>query len=354
MYTVVIIDDEPWALQGLAEIIDWEAAGFSIEGKFTNSEEAFAFLCEKEPDVVFTDVRMPGVSGLDLIEMSQRKGLKCEFVLISSYEDFEAAQRAIRLHVWECVLKPYNAYDIQNIARVLLRHLRDKPGLSRLDWNASPEEILRGSETLRKRIEGYQSGVLYLCSRPSEMSGGVADGKCVPLLVNGVGSAFLVVSSEPQEAWPAFPSDERKQWGASREHRNIMASLPKMLQEAWYSLWCGFSYSSKENVGEIQFYLCKNMKEELSLGKLAERFHFSEAYFCALFKKGTGMSVIHFIQYVRIHYGAYLIRNERKKLQEVSEQVGFENYSYFGKLFKKYIGQTPETYRGESQGNLGI
>ena len=60
---------------------------------------------------------------------------------------------------------------------------------------------------------------------------------------------------------------------------NIMASLPKMLQEAWYSLWCEFSYSSKENVGEIQFYPCKNMKEELSLGKLAERFHFSEAYF---------------------------------------------------------------------------
>ena len=156
MYTVVIIDDEPWALQGLAEIIDWEAAGFSIEGKFTNSEEAFAFLCEKEPDVVFTDVRMPGISGLDLIEMSLREGLKCEFVLISSYEDFEAAQRAIRLHVWEYVLKPYNAYDIQNIARVLLRHLGDKSGLSRLDWNASPEEILQDSETLRKRIGGCQ------------------------------------------------------------------------------------------------------------------------------------------------------------------------------------------------------
>lgn len=166
---------------GFAEIIDWEAAGFSIEGKFTNSEEAFAFLCEKEPDVVFTDVRMPGVSGLDLIEMSQRKGLKCEFVLISSYEDFEAAQRAIRLHVWEYVLKPYNAYDIQNIARVLLRHLRDKPGLSRLDWNASPEEILRGSERFAnglraispgsctcvpvpvKCLEGLQMGSVSLC-----------------------------------------------------------------------------------------------------------------------------------------------------------------------------------------------
>ena len=86
MYTVVIIDDEPWALQGLAEIIDWSRDGFSIIGQFTDPDEAFEFLREKEPDVVFTDIRMPGLSGLDLIEMSKREGLNCEFVLISSYE----------------------------------------------------------------------------------------------------------------------------------------------------------------------------------------------------------------------------------------------------------------------------
>lgn len=107
MYTVVIVDDEPWALQGLAEIIDWNNEGFSIIGQFTDPDEAFEFLCKKEPDVVFTDIRMPGLSGLDLIEMSRVKGLNCEFVLISSYEDFEAAQKGIRLHVWEYILKPY-------------------------------------------------------------------------------------------------------------------------------------------------------------------------------------------------------------------------------------------------------
>ena len=42
-----------------------------------------------------------------------------------------------------------------------------------------------------------------------------------------------------------------------------------------------------------------------------------------------------------------------KSFKEVSEQVGFENYSYFGKLFKKYIGQTPETYRGGVTGEFG-
>ena len=49
MYTVVIVDDEPWALQGLAEIIDWNNEGFSIIGQFTDPDEAFEFLCKKEP-----------------------------------------------------------------------------------------------------------------------------------------------------------------------------------------------------------------------------------------------------------------------------------------------------------------
>lgn len=96
------------------------------------------------------------------------------------------------------------------------------------------------------------------------------------------------------------------------------------------------------------------MREELSLGSVAEKFHFSEPYFCVLFKKGTGMSVIHFVQHMRIHYGAYLIRSSEKKFQEVAEEVGFGNYSYFGKLFKRYIGQTPEAYREGSEGSLGI
>ena len=106
MYTVVIIDDEPWALQGLAEIIDWGSNDFSIIGQFADPDEDFEFLCEKEPDVVFTDIRIPGLSRLDLIEMSHREGLNCEFALISAYEDFEVAQKEIRLHVWEYILKP--------------------------------------------------------------------------------------------------------------------------------------------------------------------------------------------------------------------------------------------------------
>ena len=290
MYTVVIVDDEPWALQGLAEIIDWNNEGFSIIGQFTDPDEAFEFLCKKEPDVVFTDIRMPGLSGLDLIEMSRVKGLNCEFVLISSYEDFEAAQKGIRLHVWEYILKPYNAEDIHSVIKVLSLHLEKRNDLV--------------------------SVFLYICSRPCEEPEVLREEKWIPFVVKDTGGAYLRVSAESHMSRLNLPQEDNQKWGVSREHKSGVNSLPQMLQEAWYALWAGFSYSGSEKVGEIQFYLCKNMNEEFSLKSVAEKYHFSEPYFCTLFKKGTGMSVIHFVQHVRIHYGTYLIRSSEKSFRK--------------------------------------
>ncbi len=138
MWKTVMIDDEPWALEGLAEIIDWQAAGFSIQGRFTDPQEAFAFLCESWPDVVFTDIRMPGLSGVDLISMARQKGIDCEFVLISAYEDFKAAQQAILLDVCGYVLKPYDSEEIHKVAEILQRHLEKRRGAPQLDWRSLP------------------------------------------------------------------------------------------------------------------------------------------------------------------------------------------------------------------------
>ena len=242
MYTVVIIDDEPWALQGLAEIIDWSRDGFSIIGQFTDPDEAFEFLREKEPDVVFTDIRMPGLSGLDLIEMSKREGLNCEFVLISSYEDFEAAQKGIRLHVWEYILKPYNAEDIHNATKMLQRHLGERNDLVRVEWNDPPEEILRRAEPFQNQMENYQTEALYLCSRPCEEPEILKEGKWIPLLVKGAGGAYLRISAESRMTWLSLPQEGNRKWGVSREHKSGITDLPQMLQEAWYSLWGEFSY----------------------------------------------------------------------------------------------------------------
>lgn len=122
-------------------------------------------------------------------------------------------------------------------------------------------------------------------------AGGVERRKVDSFICQRHGGAYLRVSAESHITRLNMPQEGNQKWGASRVHKSRVNSLPQMLQEAWYALWAGFSYSGSEKVGEIQFYLCKNMNEEFSLKSVAEKYHFSEPYFCTLFKKGTGMSV---------------------------------------------------------------
>ena len=84
MYTVFLIDDEIWALRGLQNIIPWEEYGFCIKKTFLDSEEALQEALENAPDVIFTDVRMPEVDGLELIQAIQNAGLNTQIVIVSA------------------------------------------------------------------------------------------------------------------------------------------------------------------------------------------------------------------------------------------------------------------------------
>lgn len=59
MFRVVLIDDEPWALRGLQQIVDWEQQGFVIAGAYQSAQEAWNNLAADQPDAIFSDIRMP-------------------------------------------------------------------------------------------------------------------------------------------------------------------------------------------------------------------------------------------------------------------------------------------------------
>jgi two-component system, response regulator YesN len=115
MYKVVIVDDEKWITEGLKAGVDWQEHGFEVVGDAENGIKALEILESFKPDLVFTDIRMPGLSGLELIKKAKEKLPDSLFVILSGYAEFAYAQKAISYGIFDYCLKPFEIEDINEL-----------------------------------------------------------------------------------------------------------------------------------------------------------------------------------------------------------------------------------------------
>ncbi len=108
MLKLMIVDDEEIIRQSLCDLIDWKSLGIEITALCKNGIEAYDAIMDGSPDIVLTDIQMPGFSGLDLIEWVQRSAPNIKFAILSGYSEFEYARKALHLGVKEYLLKPCN------------------------------------------------------------------------------------------------------------------------------------------------------------------------------------------------------------------------------------------------------
>ena len=107
MLKVMLVDDEPYILQGLQVLIDWESGGFEIAALCHNGREALKYLKENTVDLIISDIKMPEMTGLELLETVKKEKISdAEFVLLTGYDDFAYTQRAIRNGCLDYILKP--------------------------------------------------------------------------------------------------------------------------------------------------------------------------------------------------------------------------------------------------------
>lgn len=105
MYRIVVVDDEPLVLAGIASLVCWEDHDCCIVGKATNGPSAKELILKVNPDIVITDIRMPVMNGLELIEACQKEGCEFTFLLLTNLEDFQLAQKAVRMGAIDYLVK---------------------------------------------------------------------------------------------------------------------------------------------------------------------------------------------------------------------------------------------------------
>ncbi|MFD2368548.1 response regulator [Brevibacillus sp. GCM10020057] len=112
MYKLILVDDEEDVREGVSQEIDWHAYGFEVLAKAENGKEALDLVERLRPDVVVTDIRMPFMDGLQLAEAVRSQFPATRIIILTGFDEFEYAQKAVKLYIDEYVLKPFSAVEL--------------------------------------------------------------------------------------------------------------------------------------------------------------------------------------------------------------------------------------------------
>ncbi len=117
MLKVLIVDDEKIIREGMVSGIEWESLGFKVSGQAEDGETAIEIIDAIKPDLVITDIKMPFIDGLQLVEILKDKHPGILTVIISGHDEFEYAQKAVKLGAYDYLLKPL---DLQYLCQMLI------------------------------------------------------------------------------------------------------------------------------------------------------------------------------------------------------------------------------------------
>lgn len=151
MWKVVIADDEERICQLIKALVEWERIGLELVGTARNGLEAIELVSSVHPDILITDIRMPGCDGLELIGKVKESHSDLEIVIISGYAHFNYAQTAIKYGVGEYLLKPIDKAELNATLEKMCRHIEGRQQAEKregTDWFSTGNDLMR----LRKQL----------------------------------------------------------------------------------------------------------------------------------------------------------------------------------------------------------
>lgn len=126
LYKVMVVDEEEELCKEMIKKIPWKALGFEIVGTAGNGLKALDCLKKQQPEVMITDIHMPFMNGIDFLEQALKSVPRTKTIVLSHCDEFEYAQKAISLHVFDYILKPFSFNRLIEALSQLRKSLDDE------------------------------------------------------------------------------------------------------------------------------------------------------------------------------------------------------------------------------------
>lgn len=148
---VLIADDEYKVCQLIIHLVHWEDYGMEIIGTASDGEEALELICSEKPDIVITDIQMPGLDGIKLVERTSQIVENVYFVIVSGYSQFEYARQAVRLGVEDYLVKPIRKKDLEAVLqKIKEKHKKAEDGFNK--YENLKTELIQTREKLKNNL----------------------------------------------------------------------------------------------------------------------------------------------------------------------------------------------------------
>ena len=165
LYKILLVDDEEEVRKSIIKKINWEEEGFLVVGDAENGVEALEKIENLNPDLVFTDIRMPYMDGLELINEINIRYPLIKSIIFSGFDDFDYAKEAIKMGVIEYVLKPVSAVELTEILRKVHKSMDEE-----LDKKRDIERLRRGYQASIPILrEQFLNGIIHGSISASEI-----------------------------------------------------------------------------------------------------------------------------------------------------------------------------------------
>ncbi|QKS69730.1 response regulator transcription factor [Paenalkalicoccus suaedae] len=351
MCNVVIIDDDEKVRKGMKAIIPWKELHCHFAGFATNGQEGLTLIHDTQPDLIITDIYMPVMNGLDMVESLRKDGITSHIIILSGYSEFEYARKAMRLDIDDYISKPASPQTISDAIRTCMNKMPHSNHEYIVDWKESakpPLKILHIHDTHSflsaiRKADCEQAYALidyiYHYHEKDVFNQSVCIGYGIEIW-NLITSALQDLGLKTEDFFDD-PFHFHQQLSSQRSWAHFSEWVKSLINQICTHDQWEENIKHRQLVEEMIHFIDGHLSENITLHDLSAELYISRNYLGQIFKRVTGESFKNYLTKVRMEKAKKMIQDGHYMIYEISEAVGFPNPAYFTTTFKKYTGYTP-------------